>query len=239
MAGKKSIVYKEIGEVLYYRNTRAKNIAIRINAEGHVRVTVPGHCSLQRAERFVIEKSGWISGKKEKIRRQIENNLTWKTGSIIEMITGRIHIDRGLGSGFEISNNGSVYRVSVPAGYDAGEPDHSKMLYNCVARIGALEAGIHLPEILRECSESYNLPFSGVTVRRMKTRWGSCSTTNRISLNSSLIFLPEQLIRYVCLHELMHVLHKNHSHRFWGAFTEIMPDAMVLRKKLRQQSIIA
>lgn len=239
MANEKSIIYQEIGEVLYCRNPRARNIAIRINGEGHVRVTVPGRCSVQRAERFVIEKSGWIIGKREKIRRQITGNLGWGPGSIIEMHNGRIFIEQGTGSNYEVSSSGGSYGVMVPVGFNPKDPDHAKLLYDCIAQIGVREAKILLPEILRRYSEAYNLPFVKVTVRRMKTRWGSCSSKNRISLNSSLIFLPEQLIRYICLHELMHTIHKNHSRQFWDALKEILPDALLLRKRLRQQSIIA
>ena len=239
MLNEKCRTYKEIGEVRYCRNPRARNIAIRINGEGHVRVTVPGRCSLQRAERFVIEKGGWIIRKKEKIRQQIAGNLDWGPGSIIQMHSGRIFIEQGTGENFEVSSNGGGYGLMVPAGFNMSEPDHAKLLHDCIARIGAGEAKVLLPELLRRYAALYNLPFAKVTVRRMKTRWGSCSSKNNISLNSSLIFLPEQLILYVCLHELMHTIHKNHSHLFWDALKDILPDALLLRKKLRQQSIIA
>jgi predicted metal-dependent hydrolase len=68
----------------------------------------------------------------------------------------------------------------------------------------------------------------------MKTRWGSCSSKNNISLNSSLVFLPEALIRYVCLHELVHTIHKNHGRVFWEALTGILPEALMLRKGVKK-----
>ncbi len=239
MMDEKKICYEEIGEVEYHRNRRAKNIAIRINSEGHVRVTVPGRCDFQRAEKFVIEKGRWIVRKKENIRRKTATNLTWEPGAIIEIFNGRIYIEKGGGNIFESAGRNSVYGIMVPANFDSLDPGHTELLYDAIARIGLQEAKLQLPDILSKYAEAYNLPYTKLTVRRMKTRWGSCSSRNNISLNSSLIFLPEALIRYVCLHELVHTVHKNHSQVFWAALTGILPDALNLRKQLRQQSIIA
>jgi predicted metal-dependent hydrolase len=84
-----------------------------------------------------------------------------------------------------------------------------------------------------------NLPYERVSVKRMKTRWGSCSSKNNISLNSALIFLNDNLIEYVCLHELAHTVHKNHSLSFWRFLEKHLPDALARRKELREKSIIA
>ena len=239
MMVEKKIYYEEIGEVEYRRNRRAKNIAIRINSEGDVRVTVPGRCDFLRAEKFVIEKGRWIARKKENIRIKAEKNISWEPGAIIEFQNGRIYIEQGGGNSFESTGRDSAYGIMVPADFDAMNPVHTRLLYDCIASIGLQEAKLQIPGILFEYAEAYNLPYTKLTVRRMKTRWGSCSSRNNISLNSSLIFLPEALIRYVCLHELVHTVHKNHSQVFWEALTAILPDALNLRKELRQQSIIA
>ena len=239
MMVEKKIYYEEIGEVEYRRSKRAKNIAIRINSEGHVRVTVPGRCDFLRAEKFVIEKGRWIVRKKENIRIKAEKYISWEPGAIIEMHNGRIYIEQGGGNSFESSGRDGVYGIMVPADFNAVIPGHTKLLYDCIARIGLQEAKLQLPGILFKYAEAYNLPYTKLTVRRMKTRWGSCSSRNNISLNSGLIFLPEALIRYVCLHELVHTLHKNHSRVFWDALTGMLPDALLLRKELRQHYIIA
>ncbi|MEX0981889.1 MAG: SprT family zinc-dependent metalloprotease [Bacteroidales bacterium] len=239
MMVEKKVYYERVGEVLFRRNRRARNIGIRINSEGQVRVTVPGRCDFLRAEKFVIEKTGWIVRKKESIRKKAAMNLAWEPGAIIEIHNGRIYIEQGTGDRFESTGMGSVYGIMVPADFDSVNPDHTKLLYDFIARIGFQEAKGQLPGILIQYAETYNLPYTKLTVRRMKTRWGSCSPVNNISLNSSLVFLPEALIRYVCLHELVHTVHKNHSQVFWTALTGILPDALLLRKQLRQQSIIA
>jgi len=140
MMFEKKIYYEEIGEVEYRRSRRAKNIAIRINSEGHVRVTVPGRCDFLRAEKFVIEKGRWIVRKKENIRIKAEKNISWEPGSIIEIHNGRIYIEQGGGNSFDFSGMGSVYGIMVPADFDSVNPAHAKLLYDCIAQIGLQEA---------------------------------------------------------------------------------------------------
>ena len=64
-------------------------------------------------------------------------------------------------------------------------------------------------------SQRYKLPYNRVAFRCQKTRWGSCSGQNNISLNINIAFLPVHLQDYILLHELCHIRHKNHSKDFW------------------------
>ncbi|MBK5111904.1 MAG: M48 family metallopeptidase [Thermoleophilia bacterium] len=63
-----------------------------------------------------------------------------------------------------------------------------------------------------------------VSIRDQRTRWGSCSTSGTLSFNWRLVIGPRAALRYVVIHELVHVEHHNHSRAFWSALTEAMPD---------------
>lgn len=63
-----------------------------------------------------------------------------------------------------------------------------------------------------------------VTIRDQKTRWGSCSTSGTLSFNWRLAVGPGHALRYVVIHELIHMRHHNHSRAFWDALSEAMPD---------------
>ena len=65
-------------------------------------------------------------------------------------------------------------------------------------------------------SEKYKLLYNRAAFRCQKTKWGSCSGQNNISLNINIAFLPEYLQDYILLHELCHIRHKNHSKDFWA-----------------------
>lgn len=81
--------------------------------------------------------------------------------------------------------------------------------------------------------EKYNVAPKLFTIRKMKTRWGSCSRKGSISLNLHLVKLPEQCIMEVILHELCHLVHFNHSKEFYALMTAEMPDWKVWKKELR------
>lgn len=66
-----------------------------------------------------------------------------------------------------------------------------------------------------------------------KTRWGSCSAKKNININANILFLPEQLARYILIHELSHLYHLNHSNLFWKKVFELEPQALHLDKALR------
>lgn len=69
---------------------------------------------------------------------------------------------------------------------------------------------------LEQFSDHHNLPYNRAAFRCQKTRWGSCSPQNNISLNINIAFLPIHLQEYILLHELCHIRHKNHSKAFWS-----------------------
>ena len=95
----------------------------------------------------------------------------------------------------------------------------------------------HLTARLAELAALHGFTYSRVTIRCQKTRWGSCSAKNAISLNAYLTLLPGHLADYVILHELVHTRVKNHGPRFWEALDRLCGNARALRKEMRGHSI--
>jgi predicted metal-dependent hydrolase len=90
-----------------------------------------------------------------------------------------------------------------------------------------------LVDRLNFLTRKYGFTYNRVFIRNQKTRWGSCSTKNNINLNVNLIRLPDELIDYTILHELVHTRVKNHSHKFWDQMDLLLGDAKKIDKKLR------
>ncbi len=63
-----------------------------------------------------------------------------------------------------------------------------------------------------------------LNLRRTKRQWGSCSAKGNISLSIRLLFAPPEVLDYVIIHELAHLIEKNHSDRFWALVEKAMPD---------------
>lgn len=72
-------------------------------------------------------------------------------------------------------------------------------------------------------SERLGLFPSRLAIRDQKTRWGSCSATGTLSFNWRLVICPDHALRYVVIHELVHIRHLNHSRAFWSALAEALP----------------
>jgi hypothetical protein len=89
------------------------------------------------------------------------------------------------------------------------------------------------PWLLREAAIVGVAPTS-VRVRLQRTRWGSCSSAGGISLNAGLLFLAPDLVRYLLIHELSHMLVLNHSRRFWRAVERHEPDWRALDRRLSE-----
>ena len=108
-----------------------------------------------------------------------------------------------------------------------------------------LEKKRNLPEIDRkvarkilcrrigELAQLNNFVYNRVSIRKQKTRWGSCSTKNNINLNANLLHLPPELVDYVLLHELVHTRVKNHGKDFWDELETVVPNARQVDRKLK------
>lgn len=238
MKNEKIVKYSDIGSVLYRKNSRARNISIRISAAGEVKVTIPRFCTFQTAESFVSKKNHWIKKKLVSLERKNKEKLAWEAGTFLTLPNGRIFIEKGETEHIEVNQIGNDYQVFLSSGYNKENEKDQLELRLTIGNIGLKEAKILFPDMLQRISEEYELPFKRLSVRRMKSRWGSCTPENNISLNSALIFLSYSLIEYVMLHELVHTVHKNHGKNFWQMVEQLMPDAKERRKLLNGHEII-
>ena len=87
---------------------------------------------------------------------------------------------------------------------------------------------------LDELARKHGFTYRNISFRNQKTRWGSCSSKGNISLNVKLLALPQELMDYVLLHELVHTRVKNHSDVFWTELDKYVGDAIALRSKINK-----
>jgi len=88
---------------------------------------------------------------------------------------------------------------------------------------------------LVEINKSYNFSFRKVTVKNLKTRWGSCSKTGNLNFSYKLLFLPAEIADYIIVHELCHLKQFNHSPKFWDLVNQIVPNYKLIKTKLRNE----
>lgn len=80
--------------------------------------------------------------------------------------------------------------------------------------------------------------FNKITIRKQKTRWGSCSSKGNLSFNCMLMQFSDEVINYVVVHELAHLKQMNHSALFWAEVGAVLPNYKTLRKALKEKPLI-
>ena len=76
--------------------------------------------------------------------------------------------------------------------------------------------------------------YGRISVRRQRSKWGSCSNQGNLNFNCLLLLAPEEVLDYVVVHELCHRLEMNHSPRFWAHVRRVLPDYERSRRYLRE-----
>ena len=78
-----------------------------------------------------------------------------------------------------------------------------------------------------------NVQYGRITIRNQKTRWGSCSSKGNLNFDCLLMLAPDEVVDYVVIHELCHLIEMNHSKAFWKQVELMMPDYKKHRKWLK------
>ncbi len=93
-------------------------------------------------------------------------------------------------------------------------------------------------KLRQKCEQVMRVKVSGITIRQMKTRWGSCNVqTHHININLALLSKPPECLEYVVVHEMTHILEASHNQRFWGFMTKFYPDWKRVRKYLSDETV--
>jgi predicted metal-dependent hydrolase len=225
----KVVQFKQIGPVTFLKNRRSKNIKISVKPDQTVRVSFPFYVSSSEVADFVNKNMEWITSQQQKFRT---NKLEITEGSRFQTKMHQIVFLTGVKNSTKINFNEIEIRVT-----DLKSADSAKYIENVVTGVYRFEAKKILPARISTLAEKYGFEFNKITVRNNKRNWGSCSSRNNISLNLQLMKLPDELIDYVLLHELVHTKIKNHGPGFWQKLDEITNyRARELSKQVRKFS---
>lgn len=91
-----------------------------------------------------------------------------------------------------------------------------------------------IPQKVAYYARLMGVTYGRITIRRQKTRWGSCSREGNLNFNCLLVMTPPEVLDYVVVHELSHRIEMNHSQRFWKVVEKVMPNYRIQRKWLKE-----
>jgi predicted metal-dependent hydrolase len=100
-------------------------------------------------------------------------------------------------------------------------------------RLNKKRAAIFIKSRLEYLNQFYGFKYYNISVRKQRTRWGSCSKKGNLSFNYRLIFLQPAEADYIIVHELCHLKEFNHSSKFWTLVAQTVPNYKELRKNLK------
>ncbi len=210
------------------RSQRARSIRLKVHHSGQVELVVPQRFDERRLPAILDEHEAWVSGTLQRlgIVPRPPQAVAPPERIVLPAIGGEWQLeytakDKGRLGCRECGEG--LLRVSGGMAWQAA-------LRRWLARKGKER----LVPWLEEVSTELDLPFSGVTLRGQKSRWGSCSARRHINLNYALLFLPPHCVRYLFVHELCHTVHLNHSPHYWALVASKEPNYRHLEKELRQ-----
>lgn len=225
----KVVQFTQIGPVSFQRNRRSKNIKIRVKPDQSVHVSFPWYALSAEVVNFVNKNTAWIILQQQKMAAKKPELLA---ESVIKTKLHTIEVKKG--EKLEAIRKNNQIEIFV----DDFESEKSRLfVQSIIESIYRFEARKLLPGRLVELAQIYGFQFNKVGIRNNRRNWGSCSGRNNISLNLQMMKLPDELIDYILLHELVHTKIKNHGPLFWEKLDEITgKKARELAKKVRSYS---
>ena len=193
----------ELPEIKIVRHARAKFLRLRVDST-QIRLTVPVLCSKRKIQNFIDQAEEWLL----KTWQQQTQNIQQQT---LPTELKLFNLDQPLQIVYQPQKQSFIFdEVKNQLLISDRQPQQYLKAFVITY------AKQHLPLYLEEVSHKISLRFGKCAIRQPKTRWGSCSAKHDIMLNSGLVLFPEHVTRYVCVHELAHTRHFDHSPRFWA-----------------------
>ncbi len=210
-----------------------RTLGITVNGDGDVTVRAPQGVSLQQIDRFVTEHAGWIMKQRRRAseRRKAQPlKLTYSDGETLYILGKPHQLQVVTGKAGKVQVNDGVIQVQVRANAGAGGVERALMRWYRLQAEALFNERLALQFARVQHWKVTPLPLA---VRRMKTRWGSCTSKGKITLSLRLMQAPVELIDYVILHELCHLREMNHGRGFYKLLAEICPDWRVRKSALK------
>jgi len=196
---------------------RLKHSYLRIHADSSVVVKTPS-----KSQKFILsflnDKQLWIEKQLLKNQKYLQPKVNLEDEVLL------------FGEIYSIDSQKALYLQNKLAKLKITTNDKINAAYNDFYKFEA--KGYLIPRV-ELFSQIMKLNYNSLKFRKMKSRWGSCSATKTITLNTQLMKLKKELIDYVIVHELSHLVHMNHSKEFHAFVERYLPNSKELRKNLK------
>lgn len=212
---------------------RRKSVTIHIEDNLSIIVKAPYSISQKEIDQIVIKHEAWIK-KTLQDKKELAKQKDWINNEELLYLGQKLHvyIHEAPTKKLEVSVTDGTLTIVTP-----NKKDH--FLIKTQVETYTKEQGLKLFTTLTDkYCKLLGCDYRSLTLRRQKTRWGSCSSKGGLSYNIRLMSAPIEVIEYVVLHEVMHLRHFDHSPAFWAAIAKVMPDYKTRQQYLKEQGNI-
>jgi predicted metal-dependent hydrolase len=209
-----------------------KNVHLSIMPpNGVVRISAPLYLSEETIRLYAISKLAWIKTQQKKIRSQARESKR-------EFINKETHYFQGRKYLMRIFEEDKPAKVVLRKRYidfhirPNTNTEQSQILMNEWYRS---ELKLLIPDIIKKWEPLIGVKVNDWGVKQMKTKWGTCNIeAKRIWLNLELAKKPLECLEYIVVHEMIHLLERNHNDRFLFYMTKFLPQWKSLKEKLNR-----
>ena len=203
---------------------KRKTMALHVLADGSVEVRAPQWVSTKIIVEFVTNRSPWVIQQRRERLEKLARLPRFCDGEWHYFIglPYRIRVEPGKTSGVTMVNE-ELFLIVV-------DPECEAQVEKALEKWYRLQAHDYFEERLFACFELFPDWFQDrhimpeLTIRKMRRRWGSCSSTGKITLNLAIVKMPQTCVDYVIIHELCHLHAFHHGKEFYRLLAAIMPD---------------
>lgn len=208
---KKTLIQdKDFGQIVFVLRRNARCVTLRVKPDG-LYVTVPVGADSRRV--FTI-----IEENRERLKEVYRKACTVVGPDyVLEATRFSVHLQPGRTAGRYVAKREGIGRwcLEYPPQTEFTRPEVQEQLKGLIGKALYASAKAYLPQRLDELARKHGFSYVSVRITSARTRWGSCSSRRSVSLSCYLMLLPDRLIDYVLLHELVHTQEMNHGPAFW------------------------
>lgn len=222
----------EFGEVTINKRRGARSIHIKVNTDGRYVATAPFYTPVLYIKQV-------INNSRDELRKLAERTSIAQP-YIDGQAIGKKHTLSVVSTQMIQTPTIKVLRerllVYLPPETTLSQSDVQQQVRDSVITILRREAKALLPKQLESIAKENGFHYDRVRFSHASGRWGSCSSRGTISLNIALMKLPDELIRYVLIHELCHTREMNHSTQFWTEVGALDPHYKLHKRQIAKHS---
>ena len=207
------------------RSSRRRTLGLTVTPH-EVRIHAPSWIARPEIERYVIQQHSWLVRTWARMQARAPQP-EWGELTEVRYLGRALALDIQPALFSDVRRHGNTLRVHAP--HDA---DHQTLIREWMHARAVRLLAWRLARIARRLGRAP----SRFALSNAQTQWGSCTRSGHVRLNWRLVQAPLTLIDYVAAHELAHLVHLDHSPRFWAQVAALCPEALARRAELRKMS---